>query len=387
MRKIFVFLPLILLLLFVPSVSAQNRDSKKVEVTTLASDKVIDRNYFAANERVEVYGTVNGDAFVAGGVVDVNGTINGDLIAAGGEVKISGNVSDDVRVAGGNITISGKIGKSLTVAGGNVVVTEGATIGGSVVALGGNVTLAAPIKGTINAGVGNLNIENTVGGDVEAGVGSLRVTSKAKINGDLTYWSDTEASIDKSAEVTGNISRQEPPVKFDRGDQATIFGVLTVFAFAVKLINLLTWFLLGLLTLHFLPNLFSRSIENLKAKPWPSLGIGFLALVLVPLLAVTIMVFIIGIPLGLISLTLWFIAVYVARIPTIYFLGEWLMSRTNMKQHQVWALVIGLIVYAIVTIIPFVGWLVSSFTVLFGLGALLIAKKDIYSEARSKNII
>lgn len=389
MRKLLLLFLSISLLLVVPSVSAQQNDSQKVEVTTLNSSETVNRNYFAANERVELDGTVNGDAFVAGGMVNVDGKVNGDLLVAGGEVNISGEVTDDVRVAGGQVRINGKVGKNLTVVGGNVEVSETASIGKSVVAVGGNVTLAAPIGGTINAGSGNLTIGNTVGGDVEVGVGALRLTSKAVVNGNLIYWSEDDAIIDQTAQVTGEIKRQTPPMREgDVGkDGAKFLGIIAVFALAVKIVNLVSWFLIGLLTLHFLPKLFDTSIKTLKDKPWPSLGIGFLTLVIVPILGIGVMLFVVGIPIGLILMGLWLIAIYLARIPVVYFIGEWAMQRFGRKPHQVWTLILGLVIYGVVTILPIIGGLVGLFATLFGLGAWILAKKEIYTEIRKKSLI
>jgi hypothetical protein len=77
----------------------------------------------------------------------------------------------------------------------------------------------------------------------------------------------------------------------------------------------------------------------------------------------------------------------VAKIPVIYFLGEWVLQKTANKAHQVWALILGLVIYGIVTMLPIIGGLVGFLVTIFGLGAWLIAKKQIYTEARKKNLI
>lgn len=387
MRKLWLLVPFILLLLIAPVVSAEQNDSKKIETTTVKSSDTVNRNYFAANERVEIDGIVNGDTFLAGGSVDVSGKINGDLLVVGGEVNISGEVTDDVRVAGGQVRISGKIGKNLTVAGGNVEVSESANIGQSVVATGGNVTLAAPISGTVNGGMGNLTIDNRIGGDVEVGVGLLKLNSNAVINGDLIYWSDNDATISDSAEITGETTKKSPPLNRPEIDETKILGVIAGFALAIKIFNLITWFVIGLLLIHFFPQFSANSIKNLKDKPWASLGFGFLALLAIPILAIALMVIVIGIPLGIILLALYGIVIYFARIPVIYLMGQWLLSKFTTKEHRVWSLVIGLLVYGILTVIPIIGALVSFFAMVFGLGAWLMAEEQVYKEARKKNLI
>mgnify|MGYP001588379684 CR=1 FL=1 len=387
MKRLWLIVPLIFLLFITSTVAAQSSDSKKVQVTSIEKNETVNRTYFAANERVEIAGTVNGDVFVAGGVLLVTGKINGDLIAAGGEVTVSGEVSDDIRVTGGQIRISGKIGKNLTVAGGSVDITESASIGKALIAFGGNVNVNAPVGTTINSGAGTLTLNSSVGGDVDAGVGVLRLTSKAVVKGNITYWSDTEASIDDSALVSGEITKKTSPTNRSYVDKTKILGIIAGFSLALKLANLLVWFVMGLLLIKFVPGFFDRSVNTLKEQPWSALGVGFLALVLTPILAVVLMVTLVGIPFGIVLLALYGILLYFVRVLVTYLIGEWLMGKFGWKIHQVWALLIGLVVYGILTIIPVIGGLVGLFATLLGLGGWLISKKQIYTEARKKNLI
>lgn len=388
MKRLFIFPLLIVLLLITPSVTAQSRDSQEVEVTNVKSNETINRNYFAANERIEIEGTVNGDAFVAGGLVNISGKINGDLLVAGGEVNISGEVTDDVRVAGGQVRISGKVGKNLTVAGGNVDVSEAASIANSVVAFGGNITLAGKIGGTVNGGVGNLTIDNSVQGDVEVGVGMLRLNSNAVIDGNLTYWSDTEATVSSSATVSGDIIKRTPPMtEKDSVDTAKFLGVVAVFSLIIKLINIISWFVVGLLLINWAPKFLESTVANLKQKAWPSLGVGFLAAVTVLVVAIFLIVILVGLPLGIMLLAVYWIMLYLAKLPVIYFIGVWTLKKFGSKTHQVWSLVIGLLIYGVLTLVPVLGFFIGIFATLFGLGAWILTKQQLYSELRKKNLI
>jgi uncharacterized membrane protein len=51
--------------------------------------------------------------------------------------------------------------------------------------------------------------------------------------------------------------------------------------------------------------------------------------------------------------------------------------------RPVWALVIGLVVYSIATLVPFIGWWVTWLVILFGLGASLLADRTLYRAASS----
>src|SRR5574341_118411 len=206
MNKLIIFLGLAFLLLTLPTFGTQeqnNEDSRYRKFVTVPSGEVINKDYFVFGEKVEISGTVNGDVYAAGGQILIDGTINGDLLAAGGKISISGNISQDVRIVGGQITISGKIGRSVTVSGGNIELTDSALVVGGVVAGGGSILLASPIGREVMIAAGNLTVSNKVDGNLEAFIGSIRLTSKAVINQDLTYWSASPASIDGNAKIAG----------------------------------------------------------------------------------------------------------------------------------------------------------------------------------------
>src|SRR5262245_39250872 len=102
---------LISLLIAMPSDTGAEEQDQRMENGPLRkhvivpAGQVINRDYFAFGEIVEISGTVNGDVYAAGAHVAVDGTVNGDLLAAGGTVAISGTVARDARVAGGQVTI------------------------------------------------------------------------------------------------------------------------------------------------------------------------------------------------------------------------------------------------------------------------------------------
>ena len=78
-------------------------------------------------------------------------------------------------------------------------------------------------------------------------------------------------------------------------------------------INFFCILILGLLSARFLPRYHQSVITTLRDKPWASLGIGFIAAVVVPVLFATVL----AIPLVLILMTAFFILLYWSRIYAI----------------------------------------------------------------------
>jgi cytoskeletal protein CcmA (bactofilin family) len=371
------------LILFLSTAAAQERPRQRGSAShaTVQASQVVDGDYFAFGQTVEISGTINGDLYASGGQVVIDGRVNGDVLVAGGRVRLSGTVSQDVRAAGGQITIAGNVGRNLTVAGGNVEIASSAVIRGGVVAAGGSVDLAAPVGGAAKIAAGTLIIANRIAGDVEAAVGKLRITSKAEIDGNVGYWSGQEASVSEGARIKGKIVRKVPPER-PRFFPAAFFAWLVFVS-----INFVCTLILGLLSARFLPRYHQSVITTLRERPWASLGVGFIAAVVLPVVCALLFATVLAIPLALILLVAFFILLYWSRIYAIGRIGESILARLRPASSRASAFVLGLFVYYILAIIPVVGWLVVPLVILFGLGAELIARKQFYVIARRQDLI
>lgn len=382
MKKTLLALTILPLLLVSGPVFAKT-NSNQDRTTILPSNEIINKDYFAANANVEVSGTVNGDVYVFGGNVLVDGTVNGDLIAAGGAVNVTGKITQNIRVAGGQVTINGEVGRNLSVVGGNVEISGSSTIGGSVTIAGGNVNLNAPVKLGAKVAGGNVVVSNSIGGDLESYVGKLRLSSKATVSGDVTYWSDNQVTIDSGAKVSGKVTKNSPiNTEFD---QKKFLGVISGLSLFFKIASLVSTFVLGLLVILLLPIFTKNTLETLRKKPWPSAGAGLIALIVTPIVAVILFITLLGIPLALIILPVYFVILYISRIFVVLWAGQEILKQVNNKSSEVWAFLVGVIVYGVLTFIPFVGGWISFLVIIFGLGAVLLTLKNSSLVSAAKN--
>ena len=375
----------LLLALAVPIFAQEEKQEnfKQGEVVTLPAGETINRDFFAFGERVEISGTVNGDVYTAGGIVIVDGKINGDLMAAGGMLTISGDVSQDVRAAGGQVTISGNIGQNLTIGGGTVDITDSAKIGGSLVAGVGNINIAAPVGKDVRLGGGNVTLSSRVGGNIDAGVGSLRLTSKAVVGGDLTYWSSKDASIDPAAAISGKVLKHFTGQTTPSPTKA--LGILVGINIFLTIISAISTLILGLLIIKFLPRPSQSVVNKLRKKPWQSLGVGFLTVIVTPIVFIILLVTVVGIPLALILLALYLVTLYTVRIFAMRLIGELLFERFKWKANVYTSFILGLIVYFAIQAIPIVGGIWTGLVLLFALGASVLTKKDFLSNKNTDN--
>lgn len=353
----------------------------------LQENETVEGDYFAAGDQVEIYGSVTGDVYAAGGIVIIDGQVGGDVLAAGGTITIGGSVAQNVRALGGQVNVRAQIGRNLSVAGGNIDISDTANVTGNLAVVSGSVNVDGPIGGNVQAGVGSLVLSNTVDGDVNAGVGALSVTSGAQVNGNLTYYSDNQASISESAVISGGVNREMPTKgaasytpKFDFDRMFKGFG--SVF----RITSILTTFVIGVLLVYFYPDFMKKTSSVVKTKSLRSFFIGLSFVFLAPIVLVLVAITIIGLPLVFIFGSLWMIIIYLSRIFVIYFAGELLASKFSVKSTYL-ALFIGVILYYFIGYLGVIGGLISFVAIVVGTGAYLISGKTAYLESRKRKII
>lgn len=382
MKRLFLLLTALLLTLSIPMAVLAQSNFQSGETVVLSSTEVINKDYFAGGSNVSLNGTVNGDAYVAGGDVTLNGVINGDLLLAGGNLNINGTVTGNIRVAGGNISINSKVGRNITALGGSITVAQSSIVPGSVTLVGGSLSILAPIGKEANFAGGHVNIGNTIGGDVNAGVGQLTLSPEAKINGNVTYWSDQKADINPAASVSGSITQNQPP-KSPESPKVSPAGFFTFF----KVFSFLSALIVGLVLIRLLPNFTSRLVGNVNSKLFSSLGIGFLALAITPLLMILLFITLIGVPLAFLWLFFIIFSLWLSKIFISLAIGEYLKKYFKQTWSVYWVLPLGLLIYYVIDLIPVIGWLFNLLAVLTGLGAMVLIKKQYYQELHTQKMI
>jgi cytoskeletal protein CcmA (bactofilin family) len=271
--------------------------------------------------------TVNGDLQVTAGTVIVRGTVTGNLQGVAGTVVVDGTVEGNVQVAAGSFTLS-----------------EGATVGGD-----------------LQVGAGDAVVDGTVEGNAEIGAEAIRIGDTAVIDGDLRYDGDLEQA--PGATVGGEVVR-DSSLGFDFGVSVAPWTV-SLYWFVVNLA-------LAAVLLAVFPRFTGGVADRVRGEPAKSAGVGVLALVGVPVALVLLTITIVGIPLALLGVFVYLVALWVGAVLGRYAVGEWLLTYTDVENRWL-GLLAGFVVVAVATRIPFVGWLVELAVVLLGLGAVALA--------------
>jgi cytoskeletal protein CcmA (bactofilin family) len=390
--------------------SAGAVEFKTGEQVTIGPQQVIEDDLYMTGDTMTVEGRVKGDVVAAGRVVRIEGVVEGDLIAAGQVIEITGQVLDDVRIAGMTLKTEpgARVGDDCIAAGFSFESAPQSEVGGNTRLMGFQALIGGVHLQGLEASVVGLLISGRVNGGVEAMVESqagpawwtrfmqspvpipsvspgLRLTGEAVIDGDLSYRSVAEADIADGARVSGETHHEvravepvEGPSRGERLGKTLRWGVVLL--------------LVGATLLWGLPDKTDGIATILLERPLASLGWGCVTLLgfpvaMVMLLVLTFalamlfglmtlggavaLVLVLGaVTIGLLSATLWVSVVYLAPAMVSLAGGRWLLTRVGRQERSRFlGLLVGLLLLALLALIPFVGSTLRWLVALIGVGA------------------
>jgi cytoskeletal protein CcmA (bactofilin family) len=378
-QKTFIFLVLLFALVFGFNCQlAQAAETRSGDAVSVGANQTIDDDLYVAGGTISINGQINGDLIVAGGTVSINGSIRDDLVVLGGNVTINGSIGQSIRVAGGNVVVSSTVGNDIIAAGGTVDVTSEATVKKDVMLSGGNINLNGIVERDLQGAAGMIAIGGTINGDTTLTAGQLTLSKNAKLGGNLTYTSENKAKIEPGAMVSGKTTHSQPPVEKRKPTPSQrAVGTLVYF-----IISFLAAYLFGALLLAILPTQTREIADTVLTRPWASLGIGFLALVIIPIAAIILLFFIITIPISITIFLLYLLALYLAQVFAGLALGRLVFKYFKWPGNDYLVLFVGLLLLMLIALIPIIGWLVKFLYMLFGLGAIVIAIYDMIENRR-----
>ncbi len=321
---------------------------------------------FSAAATVAVDTPVAGDLIAAGGNIDVSANVGGDAVLAGGDVSVDAPIQQGIYAAGGRVFINAPVQRNARIAGGEVELGPRAKIAGNASIGGGEVTVGGAVGGSLQIGGGRVYVNGPIGGDVDIGGGDIELGPGARIGGRLRYASGKVIVQDPAAEVRGGILRVEAPADGRRHVSRAAGWVWT-----------LGMAMIAALLVAALPRLFAEVSETARARWALSLLVGLVALASIPALALIALITVVGIPLGLVTIALYFALLLVSYVAAGIAAGDlalrqWQQARATQIGARVVAAMLGTLAIGALGRIPFVGGLVVLVAVLLGAGALLM---------------
>lgn len=366
-------------LLFLVPMSAYAFSIKNGNFVNVDKTETIDGNLYAAGSTINVDGKVTGDIFCAGQNININGDVAGDVICAGQTVNINGNVGGNIRVAGNSVNINSKVDRNAMVVGASVTTSNKTEIGWDMTVGAASANIDGKIGRDLYGGVASMVINGQIGKNIrlrieknikseQKGVNfnesGLTITKNAKINGDLVYTSSVPANIEPGAQIKGQSTQNLPKQPEKKSTKTSHAGGWLISVFSSLVI--------GLVLISLWKEKIIEITDLIKQKAGASIGWGLIVTFLTPIIALLLLITIIGIPLSLIIIALWLIALCIGKIFTSILVGRILLQKfwEKKKDSLSWAMVIGIVVTITICYIPLIGWLACLAATLFGLGGL-----------------
>lgn len=343
------------LIFIIPFSSFSSMDSNE----RVVKQGVVNDDYYAAGETINIDADVKGDVVIAGGDLFIGHRIQGDLMATGGSINLRGKILDDVRIAGGEVNIDATISDDLFAGGGKVNVSSGTTVGGETWIGAGDIYMAGTIKNGLHIGGGKIVISGKVHGDVELEGGEIEILKGALIKGNLHYKSPDEAKIHPDAKITGKVVYEQSEWDHPHEGYGIFFSLTMIIA--------------GVVLYLLFPGFTLSAASRINSDPWRSLGLGFALLIISPIISILLMGIVLGVWIGLSLLALYFVALPIGYLIGCFFLGDWgaklLHKELTTTGRRLFSIAIAIILLALLQLIPVIGGLLIFAVLLLGLGA------------------
>lgn len=345
---------------------------------------------------------VESDVILQGSIVTLNGTVHGDAFVLGRDVTIGGIVEGSLFVIADTIKISGDIGGSAYIVGLSATLEESGTIDRSAYVIAAS--LATEKDSTIERdlrviGLG-ANLRGTVNRDTQAVIGLLEFI-RLLMDGSIRSERQTGQSLIPEEQITTRtiLSRAQGRVSSapaqQEEDDATA-EALDQWLYS-PLRRLVSFLIVGLLAILLLPRLFTSWVDKARTRPLPAVGLGivsfvsgFAGLLIGLFIAIAIGAFFYFITLNTLAGVTWAITIsgvillfstfilfviFVSKVIAVYAASQILLKRLLPRAagNRFWPLLLGLFIYVLLSMVPYLGLVVGLVVTFWGLGAVWLA--------------
>ena len=324
-------------------------------------------SFYQADDNLSVEGKFDGTVFFGGDTVFTNSQIKGVAFVAGNNVEISGETEYGF-MAGNSLKITGKVNNDLFAAGSNITINDKASIERDAYLAASTISISdATVGRDIKMSAATVTLSDvTIKGDVYISATTINLEDNVVIEGTLSY---NETAIING--IKDNSIAKVDTYEVENTEAATLASNIKG-----KLFSIVSGFIILLIMYLAFPKLFKKideKIEDNKVSNYFSkIGIGFIGLIMIPIISIISICTIIGMPIGFVLLASYVMSLYFGTLITAYIVGNKLYTLGLKKEYNFYTVsFFGLIVMSVLGLIPFVSGIVGFFGLLFGLGMII----------------
>jgi len=255
---------------------------------------------------------------------------------------------------------------------------------GTIYGLGNSVRITGTAKEAIALG-GDVIVEGTVEGDVATIGGSVIQKAGAHIGGDVMVFGGTyrteDAHPDRKPEAITIMyaGYQQELGDMMRNPTGLFSPRWTPTYLGIRLLVVLFWFVVSLAFTAVMPGTISRGVARLQLTSLRVAAIGLIGMVVVfvgVLLCLRLLPEPISVVIGLLALSLWFVAGLFGRVILYAATGRWLQRKyfPIAKHSEAIALLLGTSFWVLLTSLPYVWPFMAGFILIISFGLALTAR-------------
>jgi hypothetical protein len=344
---------------------------------TVEASEIIDDTLILAGETLIVDGVIKGDLVALGQRIVINGTVEGNLIALGDNITIAGNIGGTTISAGERVELDGaSVGRDFWGAGNSVTLSDDTRVANNASMAAEGVWVAGSVGRDIFSFAENVELSGEVGADVEVFGYTLDLLNTSAIQGTVRFHSGEEDNLNRSP---GSTVGGEVEFIAMGSERRTANKYTTGKFYFQELVYLVSAFLIGLALFWLFPRLrdvsLAGGVEGLKTA-----GLGLIALVSMPIIAVLFAITIIGLPFTVVGLFGWIVLLYFSKIVLAWVMGDMMLRATDKSGSLPLTLLAGLVVLMIATNLPVFGGVISFLFMIVGMGLLVQSVLDYISR-------
>jgi cytoskeletal protein CcmA (bactofilin family) len=318
--------------------AASATEFRKGESVEIKKDETIRGDAYFYGNSVRVDGTIDGDLFVFAREADVYGHVTGDVIAFANTVRVYGQVDGNTRSFANNLTLSGTVNKNVMTFCQFVRIEPQGKAGGSLTSFGEIVTVGGRLGRDVLFFGERLDVLGTIAGEVRAKGDTLIIESTAEIGGPVHFEGHKAPDVSPQAKLAS-------PVEFKKLQRKPEY--LNRHYYIWRVIWTAALILFGLVLFMLLPK-FGRETISAAEQFGAPIGLGVLVFFGVPIAAIIACITVVGLPLGILAVGIWFLMLCSAELVVGAVVGNWILGRGRSNWEIVGRMAMGFVLVRIV---------------------------------------
>lgn len=337
----------------------------------------VNKELFAIGDVIRTGGDLNGSAFQVAANLTSSSNVDGILFSAGQNVFLSGQ-SEYLFSAGNLVNIKGSVLKDAFIAG-NAIILENANLGRDLYAAGNALDLSGNFGRNVFVAGNSVVLSGNFEGSVVVEATAIEILEGTNIKGELRYNEDAKIKIADTASIGSQTTFVSKIAQKDKVSENLFLSTLKAKSFGF--VNVLV---LGVLFIA----LFGCAIKKLSernnkitfAETAKKFGIGFLVLIVAPILFIIGLITVVGISSSFILLFLYIALFLLAKVFVGYLLGREIILKgfKKSKANDYASFFLGIVILFLLGLIPVAGDIINFivFCLGLGLGFNLVFTKD-----------